>query len=804
MILVLVCMFMVSLIGAMVLSATMVNYRMKTTQLQAADNFYDTEAVMEEVTVEVRQAVMEAYRKSYEKLLLNYLDEAVAADRREFFLLYLAEMLELHPTEQSEGVYLAQGSGRLSEIEVKINARLGASGSLSFAESDTIRIDIEKQQLRIQDVELSFTDASGYRTELKTDLVLTVAMPEDSFSTNRVQLNRYFDNYVVISDADVISDSSGTEGAGGTIAYVYGSIYAGNNLRVNAGLNLTGERVILGETLQLPYGSNFSATTGSMEQSGIWARNVELDGGTLDLTGDCYVVDDTTFKEKYSSMTIRNGGYYGYSYSEDTEGDPGLSSAILINKPEITLDFSAANMLWLAGNAYIKEQKLFDDDDVYALPATEGILEGESLAYKNLQSAYLLPGCCMKGVEHNPVMMSETFYKKQGDTLDAAYMISEAGKVTQTDMIAAADMMIGGVSYGKGSVIPAGTLLPIGTILPAQTELPCDVSTPLVEMLLNKKADGSDFVEDEYYIDLSAGRTEVGIELKDYVYLPDPVTVRYSNTKQMAYFYLRFVSPQDASAYFMEFANTTSGARLLKQLQTLGDASIRLPAPENVIAMGNLVEYEYNAGNGTADYGIEAAGTANNLLWREALLTSNYNALLTRLNPGGRLDSKAVPVESSAVSAFDYLINPVVLFEESEDDLDSADGQKLLVQQCTDAQGNPIQFCVAVGRDITTSEISTLHGGPLTNTIVIADGNVVVDTAFSGTVIAKGNVSLKVSGMGERVSEGITGLASLMEHDVIGPYFKEYRKNETTETEEIDYLKMTEMLQLDFDGWVKN
>ena len=109
-----------------------------------------------------------------------------------------------------------------------------------------------------------------------------------------------------------------------------------------------------------------------------------------------------------------------------------------------------------------------------------------------------------------------------------------------------------------------------------------------------------------------------------------------------------------------------------------------------------------------------------------------------------------------------------------------------------------------VGRDIATSEISTHCGGPLTNAIVIADGNVVVDSAFSGTVIANGRVSLKVSGTGERVSEGITGLASLMEHDVIGPYFKEYRKNETTETEKTDYLNMTEMLRLDFDGWVKN
>ena len=816
-ILVIVCMFMVSLIGAMVLSATMINYRMKITQQQAAENFYDTEGVMEEVTEHVRQMMMEAYRASYEKLLMNYLDENVSQDRQEYFMLQLASSLELSYAQSSEGVYTASCSDKFTDLEARINAQLGAKGSLSFADSDAVVIEVKKQQLRIKDVALEYTDASGFRTVLKTDLVFTVSMPEDSFSAGIVQTSRQLDDYVIITDSDINSDSSGTGGAGGTVAYVDGSIYAGNSLTVNAGLQVNGNRIILGDELLLESGSHLYAYMGSSNQNGIWARNIVLDGGALELYGDCYVADDTTFTEKYSSLTIRNGGYYGYSYSGEVEGNPAKSSAILINKPEVTLDLSAANMLWLAGNAYINETKLFDEeDDGTLVPSTDGIIEGESLSYKNLQTAYLLPGCCLKGVDHNPLMMSETFSKKQGEVLTAAYMISEAGKVTQTDMtavadiVAAADMTVDGVLYHEGSVIPAGTLipagtvLPIGTILPAKTKLPCDVSTPLVEMLLNKKADGSDFVEDEYFIDISASTTEVGIKLSDYVYLADPVTVRYSNTKQMVYFYLRFLSPEKASAYFMEFSNTTTGNWLLNQLKTLGNASVLLPAPEQVVTTGNLIEYDYDLLNEQSDYSLTEAGNAENLLWREALLTSNYNALLEKLTPSGRLDTNAEPLPVGSVSVFADLINPEVLFEEGADDLDGALGQKLVIQTYYDENGQEIQFCAAAGRDITTTEIrDRLSGGALDNAIIITDGNVTVDCAFGGLIIAQGTVTLKISG-DERLSGGKTGFAGLVAHDVIGPYFKDYKKVNKPAAGEDDYLKMTEMLKLEFEGWVKN
>jgi len=796
MILVLVCLFVVSLLGAMVLSTTAINHKMKATQMQASDNFYDAEAVMEEVTVRMRQIMMDAYQESYETLLVNYLDGIVANDRQSFFILDIANRLGLSPQEEYElgyGVYLAKNMGSFRTVLNTVNAQLSGYGHLEFPETDMMVIDVEKKSFRMKDITLKFTDKKGYETQIRTDLVLEVAMPDDSFVSSGAQINRYVDDYVVITNSDIVADSSGTGGAGGTIAMVNGSLYAGGNLEVKAGLEIAGERVVLGESLILPDGSHLSASMSQMEHNGIWARNIELAGGNMNLVGDCFVVDDTTFSKENSELTISGGGYYGYSYSEAAEGDPYLSSAILINKPNTVLDLSEADMLWLAGNAYIRETKLFDD---LGETAVEGVLEGESIAYKNLQSAYLLPGCCIVGVGHNPVMMTQAFSKKQGEVLEAAYLISEPGKVTQTNMVAVKDMEIGGSVYAEGAIIPVGTELPIGTILPKGTKLPCNVSTPIIDMVLNRHPKhGGDFTEDGYYIDLAISRTEVGIDLSRYADALNPVIVRYSNTKKMAYYYLRALNPEKAAEYFQDFARTENGAHLLRQLETLEDSEVLLPKENaNIVTVGNLTEYKLNEYTGKAEYGVDGANPADNLLWREALLTSSYNALLTKLTPGGRLDSSAQPIAPETLDIFNYLINPTFFTQE---------GEELLAELYEDESGNQIQFCAVRGINIGTDDISNRLGTKLTNAIIIADGNVTINTEFAGVVITKGEVTLNVSGDSECLSEGITGLANLIRHKEIGPYFQAYKPVQE-EKDDSNRLQMTELVRTSFENWVKN
>ena len=135
----------------------------------------------------------------------------------------------------------------------------------------------------------------------------------------------------------------------------------------------------------------------------------------------------------------------------------------------------------------------------------------------------------------------------------------------------------------------------------------------------------------------------------------------------------------------------------------------------------------------------------------------------------------------------------------------SEDGKKFTVQICEDENGVKIPFCVAMGRDIELKELAAILAVEnIENAVVISDGNVLVDTGFSGIIIAKGAVSLKVSGSEQRVVQGATGLASLMEHEIIGPYFNGYKAEKKKDGDDADRLQMTELIRVEFEDWVKN
>ena len=120
-----------------------------------------------------------------------------------------------------------------------------------------------------------------------------------------------------------------------------------------------------------------------------------------------------------------------------------------------------------------------------------------------------------------------------------------------------------------------------------------------------------------------------------------------------------------------------------------------------------------------------------------------------------------------------------------------------------DEEGNQIQFCAVRGSNIGTDEISNRLGTKLTNAVIITDGDVVINTEFAGVVITKGKVTLNVSGDSERLSEGITGLANLIRHKEIGPYFQAY-KPEKEKKDDSNRLQMSELIRTSFDNWVKN
>lgn len=102
-------------------------------------------------------------------------------------------------------------------------------------------------------------------------------------------------------------------------------------------------------------------------------------------------------------MTGSLSEYVGFSGGVSTSGLPNYkkSSAITINSAKnLNLDLSGLQRLVLTGTSYIHEPEWKDADGT---SIDEGIMQGESVAYKDMQAMYLVPNECM-AAGHNPVM----------------------------------------------------------------------------------------------------------------------------------------------------------------------------------------------------------------------------------------------------------------------------------------------------------------------------------------------------------------------------------------------------------------
>lgn len=135
----------------------------------------------------------------------------------------------------------------------------------------------------------------------------------------------------------------------------------------------------------------------------VYAAGLNLDGGTLSLDSKTYVANDLILNGNGSRATLTKE-YYGYGASvEQGMGDkavtPSLSSAIIINGRNATVDMSGVNKLLLAGRAYIGQSLstgLAMSGTPGGTPGTsKAVLMGESIAVKGNQIAYLVPAECI-------------------------------------------------------------------------------------------------------------------------------------------------------------------------------------------------------------------------------------------------------------------------------------------------------------------------------------------------------------------------------------------------------------------------
>lgn len=410
---VIICLALVSILGSLILSATMTNLQMKMVESKSKRNFYSCEIAMEEIRTGLEELAATKIREVYETDILNnfaaYL--TIPEDQRNDKIKKLVAEKILRELGQTDGI-----ASEDLFTEAGILPKIGDLFDLYLTELDKTEASLSRiisstgDAVVLKDICVKYTK-EDYETTITSDIVIT--LPAFTF-TNGTETTIYrmeapFQSFALVSDGQIRSRHTSGENT------VIGSVYAGGGITVDSQITEshtltlqggdiisrgditavdTGKLIIKGSTLmdgtlKLPviWADNLKTKTTSLYSAGFTKPT------TIEINGVCLVKDDLTL-EGSNSYVVLKGAYVGYTGLHTAEG-----SAIMINGTGSTLDLYDLDSLILAGRAHISV-----DDDVRM---EEDILTGESVAWKSNQRAYLIPGKFITGINHNPITQSD-------------------------------------------------------------------------------------------------------------------------------------------------------------------------------------------------------------------------------------------------------------------------------------------------------------------------------------------------------------------------------------------------------------
>lgn len=416
----------ISVIATLVLSSAVMNITMKRIDYNSKNTFYTAESVLEEVKAGVGKDGMMALGDSYEKVLTNLVkDDATLSymmDNEEANLQFKNNFMKnmvnkvtkgavnfeevLTFKEDSNPVTIANVKEYLSQYILNENKKYAVIESIS---SITIVREYNglEYKMILNNVVINYKTMKlneQYFANVTVDIDISYPNMQVDFSgTNRLN---DFREYALIAD-DCIR-------VNGKAANVTASIFAGDDILVNADLtgqgelNVTGKtgldgvltnaNIVAGDSIIIT-GSSLNTAKFTAQKSDIWCRNFILarseevlgndvtKGALVTINSDCnsYVADDLTVSGKNSVINI-GGSYYGYGYDgTDNSLNHAASSAIIINGGGSTVNLGSETLtlkkLIIGGHSYIN----------YKATGVDNFMTGESLSFKANQELYLIP-----------------------------------------------------------------------------------------------------------------------------------------------------------------------------------------------------------------------------------------------------------------------------------------------------------------------------------------------------------------------------------------------------------------------------
>ena len=701
-VIVIIAMAMIGILATTLLWMSYINYKIKVNDIRNKNSFYSAETVMEQIVAGLQKETSDAVAVAYQEVLSNWEELGSESNRYSSFAsMYLDTLVKhLRDSEKGDGYYSRDILEGYVDTTIWGNVNKTAWNN-GTDETDALKAKapvmelVNGNSLILRNVFVSYMD--GDRLSIvSTDLCLDV--PEIVF-TQSGSIDDLYD-YLLIGNQGI----SLTQGSGQVTGD--GSIYAGTDDKGKGGIIINpasslainnGRYVISkGEIDVVGPGAGFIVRDAKETGSSVYAKNLDLQSGTISLDSKTYIANDLTLSGNGSRATLTKE-YYGYGTSMATglEGDPTdqeNSSAIIINGQNSTVDMSGVNTLMLAGRAYIGTNTTKEELDQNAAAAVEdagkknekAVLMGESITVKGGQIAYLVPTECL-GIYNGETIIGQNPLTQDLATKMQAYKDQYGDNFKEVDFTRSVGRL-GGQSLASFGV--------------ADMDHIRKVSTQYV-------GGGTESKSLTYY----------------YLVMDADNAAKYYQT-----YYLNGSNKESIDHYFKKYA--TGGI-------LLGDYT---SAQNSYTILGNALVSDALSQSGVSL--LASTNTTTNTMTpaevfqKSGEIANVYKGLTTNLSEDGAS-------ASTFRNVFDSVIKDKITTKQADgtDHVDTI--QEYLVKNGT---GGTMEFTTEDGLKgiITTGNytLSSATGGASKVRLIVSLGDITIDRNFTGLAIAKGTITI--------------------------------------------------------------
>lgn len=692
----LVVMTLVLILVMMVMSLALVNFRLKSVNFTAQENFYSAETALEEIRLGLSEAMSGAMAEAYTDTVQKYSileAEEREANFREVFLQRLKTEIGYQTVNGTEGIYSPEYlEGLLKETAYWDDFGLGAKVTSAAGGN---RVNITEEGLILKNVVVTHQNSQDYVTKIRTDIVL--AYPKIDFFQNSAMPE--LTSYALVAGTNLDIEP-------GCTCEIAGNAYLGEAattveqavLKIKAGADMTDRGLVI--SADMIKGSS----NAQIEFSGIelWAEDLVVDSSVLDAEDTAvYLRNDLVLANSLLTSTKAkiSGEFYGYG-SIDTAGEAlsasadeaeriaqnpaDYSSSIIINGIRSSLDLSGLDAMKISGTSYINGAEHREEYQSGGNRNGEDIRMGESLSVRPDQVAYLVPSECiapeLKNGGTNPMPVSQ--YSALLRELEQVYGADGGARLVDSNVriekygASLAELGANGWQTAAQQVNGIGSMVYVF--------LKFD-SVESANAFFRKYYDNTDAAKLGEILDLYADQ---GIRL--------PQAVLAQTADDRFYFNGNVLASDSASLYVPDRLSTVSGdAEKLAALQ-----AEEIGYQDNFAALNRKLTKDYAALTDRE----KRRRVFDNLVKD---LVSDQNAAYTIGTGTTRIFVKATG-EAAVVTNGDYIINAA---------------NRELIRQTADMEGNRHEEAVL--------------------SVVIATGDITVTEDFSGLLLAGGSIHIK-------------------------------------------------------------